>query len=210
MLTTIPYFNFLLGTTWVWVFATVYFLLAVFYFSGKLPIKTIKWFLWVLATTLILRAGLKMFFTYLVWSVKGTQGSYLLPPYQPISYFLGYSFTHFWATLLLTFLTVALLAGFFWYFGRLRETPERRLWGKGEEYIFLAGVFLVRWPLLIPYVFFSIVLAIIWSFVCNHILRKNQEFLNLVPFFTLLVLPLLYFQALIIKYLLLTSLLMPF
>lgn len=193
MLFLLPYVNFLLGNAWLFFFVLAFLLISLLYFSGNLPVRLFKWFFILLGGTLVLRAILRIIFQYFIWKA-GPPSSLLLPPHQPISYFFQYSFTHHLANLLLTtiFIFGSLLV--LNLFRRFRETEERKLWGRGEEYIFLSGAFLVRWPLVIPYLFLGMVAAAIYFIFSRQLFGDTREFLNIMPIFAALA-PLLIFLS---------------
>ena len=84
---------------------------------------------------------------YRVWS-QNELSKFLLPPYQSIAYFLGYSFTHFFKNYLIS-LVIALLflsAAVF-----LNKKSQERFFEKEEPYLGALAIFLVGHPLWIYY-----------------------------------------------------------
>lgn len=204
----LSWFNPLLANDWLFLFVPLYLVFSFIYFAGDLSIRVHRWFFTVLAVLLFARAGLRIFFQYLVWNA-GPPGIYFLPPHQPLSYFFQYSFTHHLASLLFTLLAIGGVVLVFEFFRWLKETPERRLWREGEEYIFLSGALLVRWPLVIPYIFLGVAVAFGYFVFARYALRQEFVVLNIIPFFAGLVFPILYFQEYIFDFFLLNSLRMP-
>ena len=85
---------------------------------------------------------------YRAWS-QNEVSKFLLPPYQSIAYFLGYSFTHFFKNYLIS-LVIALLflsAAVF-----LNKKFQERFFEKEEPYLGALAIFLVGHPLWIYYV----------------------------------------------------------
>lgn len=200
----------LLGNLWLVPGIVLFGLLIVLYYGGLLPAKMHKWFFVALVAFLFSRALLLTFLQYLVWS-SGPPSSYFLPPHQPISYFLGYSFIHYFATILLTGFFVMFLAGFFFIFRRVaRISWEGSFWKTGEEYIFLSGAFILRWPLVIPYLFLGILAAAVYFLFAKYTFKKDQPLLNPMPFFAVSVLPLFYFKEAVLTVFWLKALVMPF
>lgn len=225
MTEVIPFFNIILGNQWLFIFVPAYLILTAFYYFWQntsrlcgegsyfyegVPIRWLKRFFIILLAVLILRAVSLTILQYILWQA-GPLGVYFLPPYQPITYFLGYSFIHFFASLFLTIVATASVVVIFVFFQKLRGMKDgRELWVRGEEYIFLAGAFLLRWPLMIPYLFLGILVSIGYLVAVNCFLRRgNMFFINIMPFFAILVLPLLLFKNFVINFFLLKSLLMP-
>lgn len=203
------YFSFIIGNEWLFFFVPVYLVSSILYFVRSIPIKVLKWYFFILFGFMAFRAILRAWFQYITW-LSGPPGIYFLPPYQPISYFWQYSFTHHLATFLLTIASVLVAAGLFLLFKKWRETLDRKLWGEGEEYIFFSGAFLLRWPLVIPYIFLGIFFAMIFFLFRIYVLKSQDQAIDVMPFFAGLVLPMLYLKEVILYGFLLYPLLMPF
>lgn len=209
----LPYVTFFTGRHWIFLFLFGYLWVTFFYFRAKLKAEMLAWFFWIFVGWLFLRSALNTVLTYVLWLTSGPPSSYLLPPYQPLSYFLRYSLTHYGMTFLLTALAAGSALGFLFLFRRFRKRHERLLWTPGQEYIFLSGAFLVRWPLVIPYIFLGLMLAIGFFAVRRYALGGSESspvVLNVMPFFAALTAPLLFFESYILSYLGLTALVMPF
>lgn len=198
----------LLGKEWVFIFVSAYLLAAFLYFFGRAPVKLFKLFFTILGGWLILHGFLRSVYQYALWS-SGPPGSYFLPPYEPISYFFQYSFTHYIAGLFLTALFITAVAAFFYILQKIKETPERKFWKSGEEYIFFSGALLLRWPLVIPYLFLGIFAAIVYFVFLRYVLDEELIFLNITPFFVVVVPLLIWLEQTVITAFFLTPLLMP-
>lgn len=95
---------------------------------------------------------------YYAWSQDGNGiGQYLLPPYQPISYFLGYSWQHFIFSpvigVVVSFLIVA-------YFGLLNRFFKRQYLDFEDTLILMSGAMIVGWPNVIVYLGVTFLLTI--------------------------------------------------
>ena len=93
---------------------------------------------------------------YQVWS-QNELSKFLLPPYQPIAYFLGYSFTHFFKNYLIS-LVIALLflsAAVF-----LNKKFPEKFFEKEEPYLGAIAIFLVGHPLWIYYLIAILIIGL--------------------------------------------------
>jgi hypothetical protein len=194
-------------TWWATVFSVAYLVVWVFYVRGLLSVAVFKKFFIALIIFLVVRGVFQSVMTYVVWK-SSEMGKYLLPPYQPVSYFLQYSGMHYAATFLLTTLFVIVFGFALWYAGK--AIARGGLWKNGEEYIFLSGAFLVRWPLVIPYLFLGLLVALCIS-LAGHFLRRNASEIeiSLALGYPLAAVLLLFFQEKVIHILSLAPLVMP-
>lgn len=135
--------------------------------------KKTKIFRFIAAGTIalfLLRALLLTYATYSLWS-NALPSKYLLPPYQPISYFLRYSFIHFFASFLLT-CAVACVVGSVLLFLKFRRP---HLLTPYDLSLLLTGTLLVRWPLDLLYIgalFIGGVLLILFQ---RYIIKKEEK-----------------------------------
>lgn len=200
-----------LGTWWVAVFSAAYLVFWALYFRKQVRASAFKKFFITLTAFLLVRAVFETVATYFVWK-SATPSMYFLPPYQPLSYFLHYSLTHYGMTFLLTALFTGVFGFVLWFAGV--KILHGKLWMRGEEYIFLSGAFLVRWPLVIPYLFagllLSFVAVLLFSAVEQFFLRSNiRTEVSLALWYPLATVFLLLFQEKVIHILALSSLVMP-
>ncbi len=89
---------------------------------------------------------------YHIWEQAGGLSRFLLPPYRPISYFIGYSITHFWLSTLIDIL----IAAIFYAFLRLLKKYNSRFFEKDEPELGFLTALIVGWPnvvLIIPFAF---------------------------------------------------------
>ena len=197
----------ILGMAWLVPSEAFFFVLAALYYIGRVRVHVFRWFFIALVVLLLLRAALRILFQYVLFR-SSLQGTYLLPPHAPMSYFLGYSFTHHLAWMLLTFASVFVIAAVLYGFSRLKRTQGRRLWQDGEEFLFLNLMLLAGWPLVLPYVAAGLIFAVLISGVRTGMFR-NQSPLNILPAFLLLLPVVALFRAAIISFFGLTPLVMP-
>lgn len=101
---------------------------------------------------------------YAIWAISGSPASYLLPPHQPISYFLGYAFMRFLSPPLATFLfAVIFLAA-----SRLiNKKFQNRFFYADEPYLAGAGIIAVGYPLFFVYGASVLLCALICSIIAR-------------------------------------------
>ena len=80
---------------------------------------------------------------YQIWA-GNELSKLLLPPHQPIFYFLKYSFTHFFENYLIS-LTAGLL--FLWLANLLNNRCQKRFFEEGEIYLGALAIFVLGHPL---------------------------------------------------------------
>lgn len=109
----------------------------------------------------VLRSGAFTFSQYLTWK-RDEFSQFLLPPHQPLWYFLQYSWIHFWFSVVLTLGSAALFTGFLIIVRKYRPV----LFASGEiEIAFLAAV-IVGCPkvvIFIPLVFVVMTLMALYN-----------------------------------------------
>ena len=121
----------------------------------------------------LLVGGLLFYLTraqFLVWSGTGLSG-YLVPPYSNISYFLQYSFFHFWASYVLSFLVGLLILKLAQYFNKKHG---EKFFEKEEPYFIGLSVFLVGHPGWLAYL--SLVLLTTFLFALGSWLSTKQVY----------------------------------
>lgn len=104
-------------------------------------------------------AGVLTWLQYYVWQ-HNEFSKLLLPPHQPIRYFLQYSWTHFWFNAILS-VGVAFL---FWLLLKLLKKYQERFFEEGEPEIGFLAVLIVGWPIFFvfaPLVFIFVILELI-------------------------------------------------
>lgn len=104
-------------------------------------------------------AGVLSWLQYYVWS-HNEFSKLLLPPHQPIKYFLQYSWTHFW------FNVVLVIASSFAFYLLLRFFEETE-----PELGFLCAL-IVGWPNFIVFAALAFILMILISFFRTIFLKK--------------------------------------
>ncbi|TSC78592.1 MAG: Uncharacterized protein G01um101433_153 [Parcubacteria group bacterium Gr01-1014_33] len=135
--------------------AAIFFLLTLAYWKYPQGAKKtrLSYFAVGIIALLLFRAVVLSILLYGAWK-RNVPGKFLLPPYQPLGYFLGYAFTHFFASFVLSLASALVCAAVLKSFARTRENMFR----PGEISLFISCAMLIRWPLMIPYtaaIFFS-------------------------------------------------------
>lgn len=114
---------------------------------------------------------------YLVWK-QGAFSVFFLPPYQSITYFLRYSFFHFFiANILVLFFALA-----FYLILILVKKYRSSLVNQEELSLILLASLLVSWPNLVLFVPLFLLLAVIFL-----VLNKKQLNLSLAVIFSLVI-----------------------
>lgn len=133
-------------------------------------------------------AGVLTWLQYYVWS-HNEFSKLLLPPHQPIKYFLWYSWTHFWFNV---FLSVG-VAFLFWLLLRLLKKYQESFFEQEELEIGFLCSLIVGWPNFIIFVAMAFILAILISSFQAIFLKKFHTALS--PFFLLAALAVLFFGS---------------
>ncbi len=117
-------------------------------------IKVLRIFFVISIFVVIFWGFYESFLQYQIWS-ESAVSKFLLPPYQSIGYFLGYSFIHFLKNYL-----ISLGAGFLFLLGAiaLNNRFQKRFFEEEEPYLGALAMFLVGQPLWMIY--FIIVMTI--------------------------------------------------
>lgn len=105
---------------------------------------------------------------YYVWQ-SSDFSKFFLPPFQPLSYFIGYTYHHFWLASVLSLVVVVILFGVLELIRKYRQ-GEIAL---EEVFLILSSCLLVSWPrvvILIPLLFFT---ALIIGLI-NFLFLKNK------------------------------------
>ena len=121
-------------------------------------------------TLFLLRALLLTYATYSLWQAA-LPSKYLLPPYQPISYFLQYSMIHFFASFFLA-LGVGIIVCAVLFFLNSRRP---HLLMPSDLALLLIGVLLVRWPLALVYTGALLMGGILLLVFQRYIIKESEE-----------------------------------
>jgi hypothetical protein len=116
-----------------------------------------KSLIWIAIFLRILYAALKTAGQYCTWLNDNGIARFLLPPHQPINYFILYSFRHFWINALLS----VALSLIFYFFLKLLKNYRTGLFERGDENLGLLACSLAGWPLVIIFIPLAFVVAII-------------------------------------------------
>lgn len=117
-----------------------------------------------------LRALLLTYATYSLWS-SALPSVYLLPPHQPISYFLRYSFIHFFASFLLTSVIACVMGTILFFLHKRRP----HLLVPGDLALLSTAVFLVQWPIDLLYIAALLTGGILLILLQRYIIRTEDQ-----------------------------------
>lgn len=151
------------------------------YFQSKSPKLTNCWYNSdrVYRRTFLLLAFLGLIFAlyqssqqYWVWSRAGPPSVYLLPPYQPIVYFLKYALTNFFLKPAIVF-----AASLLFLFGAkaLNRRFQQRFFEKDEPYLGAISLVLLGHPLWIFYLPLVLVSGLFLSVFLRFFTKKIQR-----------------------------------
>lgn len=111
---------------------------------------------------------------YILWQ-RSVPGKYLLPPYQSLGYFWGYSWQHFGKEAAVSFL---LSIAFFGFVAGLNSISRGRFFYQEEQYTSGLAILVNLWPqnLLVP-VFSLFIGSAIWlgRFIWYRFLKKENK-----------------------------------
>jgi hypothetical protein len=104
---------------------------------------------------------------YLVWQ-NSSFAHFFLPPFTPITYFLKYSFFHFWLSGVLTLISGSLLFFVFKIFKKYRHSAVNN---QELSLIFLSGLIL-SWPKIIVFILFLFCFSFLFLII-NLVIKKK-------------------------------------
>lgn len=172
-------FNFIfLNLKFIYLFF-ILFLIFLFYFRKKtLTILNLKKIRLLLIFLLLMISFLQTFMTYFLWKNDPISKN-LLPPIQPIIYFLRYSFQHYFFEVVLTIIfSYLIFLLVFWFNKKFQEI----FFYDEEPYFASLGVLLTGWPGCLSYlclVLFLGVVSHLFLILINKILVKRNRNLSL-------------------------------
>lgn len=157
------------------VFYSIIFVLSLlfYFYKNKILVKTslAKKFSVLVILVVVFRliyAALLTISQYYIWSHQEFT-KLLLPPTQPIKYFVQYSFTHFWIDTLISF-GIAIV---FYLFLRLLWKHQQRFFEKDEIMFGLLMALIIGWPnfvVFVPMVFiFTILISLIRTLILGNV-----------------------------------------
>lgn len=122
--------------------------------------------------TVILKIILSSGFQYFTWSKSDGIGKYLIPPYQPVDYFLGYSWQHFIFSSAIGILVSAMLVLYFW---SLNKIFKKKYLDLEDMLILVSGAMIVGWPNIIIYLSMAFSLTILRMLYLFYIKREMRR-----------------------------------
>ncbi|MFB6212361.1 MAG: hypothetical protein ABEI53_00885, partial [Candidatus Magasanikbacteria bacterium] len=105
---------------------------------------------------------------YYVWS-NHRISSYLLPPFQDVSYFINYTWLRMWLEICL----LALLAFLFFSFLKLLKNYKERFFTAGEEELGLLLGLIVGWPDFLVFIGLGLLLVVLVSLLRKVFFEKK-------------------------------------
>lgn len=126
----------------------------------------------VVFLTVILKIFLASGLQYYVWKNGDGVSQYLLPPYQPFSYFLGYSWQHFILSPAIGLLISFLLVLYFWV---LNKIFKRQYLDFEDMLILVSGAMIVGWPNITAYLIITFILMMFRILYLFYVKREMQR-----------------------------------
>lgn len=123
----------------------------------SINIKWVKRGVWAVVALFVTWGAYTTIATYNLWK-NDPFSKYLLPPYQPVDYFYGYAFSHFWRPNIASLASSLIWAGVLFV---LYKYSKGRILDKADVVLGLFTVLAAGWPGFIIYlaVFFGLLLA---------------------------------------------------
>ena len=140
--------------------------------------KILKWGIGFFIIAYLVRSGYLVWLQYVVWQ-EDKFGAFLLPPNQPISYFLQYVWTHFLMDLPWIFGGALILFGIVLVLGIV---SKGRMVDSTDALLALFGALIAGWPNMLAYFLIVLVLALASSLVYG-IIKKQIILIPITPFF---------------------------
>ncbi|MDI6717879.1 MAG: hypothetical protein QMD86_02470 [Patescibacteria group bacterium] len=117
---------------------------------------------------------LKTVIQYYDWR-KSDLSKFLLPPYQPIEYFISYSFKHFWLNYIL-----AIIAAFIFYsIMKFFEKKNTRLFNEGEIELGTLMPLILGWNYFLVFIPVCFAVFLIVSIIKKIIFKENYSTISL-------------------------------
>ena len=124
-------------------------------------LRFLKIFIVIVFILNILVSFTKTLATYFSWK-SDSLSKHLLPPDTSISYFLGYSFLHYFFALLITILFALLV---FFTLKKFNQKFEETFFYDEEPYLASFGILTVGWPNCLIYLILILFLGVLFHFV---------------------------------------------
>lgn len=173
------------------------FFLALRFFNkldDKLVLRLIRLIFFLVIIFVSLRVMFLFWQQFEIW-----QGSYFLPPYQPIGYFLQYSWMHFAKQ---PVFDISLGVFFFLLIWLGEKISRNRFFYDEEKYSGGLAILLVSWPQNILVFFLTLVLGMIYSLAKIVFIRgKNAVLVSFRYFWPVVGLALLLFGDILVNFL---------
>ena len=123
-----------------------------------------KLIFWLILLFQIFYSGYQIKNQYLIWQ-KEEATKFLIPPYQPINYFLFYSF----GRIIFPFLISAVIALVFLFLSQhFNRRFEERFFYPEEPYLASTAILIVGHPLLIIYLASILITALLGTLITHH------------------------------------------
>ncbi len=152
--------------------------LGVYFFKPAWLSRILWWGIGVFSLVYVIRAAYLVWLQYVVWQ-EDKFGAFLLPPNQPIGYFLQYVWTHFLMDLPWIFGGALILAGIVLV---LNIVSKGRMVDGTDALLAIFGALIAGWPNMLAYFLIVLVLALAGSLVYG-IIRRQIILIPITPFF---------------------------
>ena len=193
------------GKGWSYILEAIFFLLVIAapIVCAKNRTRYFSYAFWGVAGLFLLRAIIFTYFLHVLWS-RSAPSKYLLPPYQPISYFVGYSFFHFYFSFLLDLGAISIISLCFLILKKYRDHALQA----GDIALYACCAMIVRWPLILPYTL-AVLAAAALSVVVRGYILKGSRVVSLAPSLLVMAIPFLFLSVILIDVFHLRVLLLP-
>lgn len=152
--------------------ASLIYLLIVYFRRREHLLKAATVVFIVVFLTVIFKIIAALGLQFYVWKYGGGFSQYLMPPYQPITYFLGYSWQHYIMLPFIGLLVSGLLVLYFWV---LNKIFKKQYLDFEDMLILVSGALIVGWPNLVAYLTIAFVLTLLRIFYLFYIKREIQR-----------------------------------
>ena len=157
--------------------------------------KFLKFIAYIFSGIIVFQSIFSTILNWWVWSQQGISQR-LLPPHSPITYFLRYSWQHYWFESIVT-ITTAIIVFFGIYF--LNKKFEKNLFYNEEKYLAALGILAVGWPNCLIFLCLVLFLGVVLHLI-SFLFNKGRNRLTLLYFWIPCALLILLLSDIINKY----------
>lgn len=131
--------------------------------------KTLLYVAWALIGFRVIYSIVLSTLQYLTWKKDTGIGQFFLPPHKSISYFLNYSWIHFFASVVFS---VGIAFVFYFILKAIKKHREE-IFEEGELELALASTLIIGWPSAVLFIALSFLMLLVVS-VIKQIFFKEQ------------------------------------